>query len=115
MIELPWPPSSLVPHARYKGGYKKANDTKKHRLQCGLIAKNHKPTTEFRVMFYPPCKRARDLMNTIGACKALIDGLQDAWGIDDNKFRIHWPVVYSEPVKGGKVVIIPLDIEQEKS
>jgi len=105
MIELPWPPSSLIPHARYKGGYKKANDTKKHRTACAWIAKTSKPIIEFKVEFYPPDKRKRDLMNTIGSCKAAIDGLQDAWGIDDNNFRIHWPLEFSDPVKNGKIII----------
>ena len=93
-IELPWPPSSLIPHARYKGGYKKAADTKKHRAACAWIAKTHEPMIEFKVEFCPPDRRKRDLMNAIGACKAAIDGLQDAWGIDDNNFRIHWPVEF---------------------
>jgi hypothetical protein len=60
---------------------------------------------EFRVFFHPPDKRRRDLMNCIGACKALIDGLQDSWGIDDRDFRIHWPLEFSEPVKGGAVIV----------
>ena len=104
MIILPWPPSSLIPHAR-GNWHKKAKDTKKYRQDCHWIAKAHKPILEFKIEFYPPDNRRRDLMNTIGSCKAAIDGLQDAWGIDDNNFRIHWPVEFSPPEKNGKIII----------
>ena len=106
MIELPWPPSCLVPHA--KGHWRtKSKATKEMRTQCGWIAKSHPPLIEFKVEFHHPKGRGgkRDLHNAISACKASIDGLQDAWGINDKDFIIHWPTKYDEPVEGGKVVI----------
>lgn len=38
--------------------------------------------------FYPPDKRRRDLDGCISACKAYLDGLADALGVDDSRFTL---------------------------
>ena len=54
--------------------------------------------------FCPPDRRHRDDDNIIAAFKAGRDGLADALGVDDKRFRIHsW--VKSDPVRGGMVKI----------
>ena len=105
MITLPYPPKTLNPN---EPGHwaPKATAKKKYRAEACMLAKTHKPMTEFKVEFYPPHNRPmRNIDNAIASIKAGIDGLQDAWGIDDSEFIIHWPTQFSEVVKGGKVVI----------
>ena len=104
MIELPWPPKELMPNFKRSHHWiKYRGKTKAYREQCGWIAKTVKPQTEFTVEFHPPDKRHRDRDSVIGAFKAGQDGLADAWGVDDNTFRITY--VFGEPVKNGCVKI----------
>ena len=104
MIELPYPPSKLNPNR--KGHWAiKARATKEYRRECGWAAKFHPPMKRFMVKFHPPDKRPRDVDNVIAACKSLVDGLQDAWHINDRDFEIIWPTKFSEPVKNGKIVV----------
>lgn len=103
MIEFPYPPKILSPNE--KSWKKKIRPRKDYRKTCGWIAKKSRPFIKFKVHIHPPDKRNRDVDNAIGSCKSLIDGLQDAWGIDDNNFIIDWPKEFSEPVKGGKITI----------
>lgn len=105
IIELDWPPKELFDNPP-KHWRVKIKPTKKYRNDCCMLAKMHKPMIRFEVKFYPPDNRKRDISNVIGACKALIDGLQDAWGIDDSKFLIHWPLRFEEVVKHGKIGIV---------
>lgn len=38
------------------------------------------------IVFYPP-RNTGDLDNMLSSCKALFDGISDAWGINDKLFR----------------------------
>lgn len=38
--------------------------------------------------FHPADKRRRDLDGCIASCKAYLDGLADALGVDDNRFTL---------------------------
>jgi crossover junction endodeoxyribonuclease RusA len=110
-LTFPWPNSGLVPHA--KGNWrKKAKLTKAARAEAYKIAladrlalRSLEEPLGLWIEFYPPDKRPRDVMNTIAACKAMIDGIADAVGCDDGKFENHWPSVYCESREGGAVVI----------
>lgn len=54
--------------------------------------------------FYPPDKRRRDVDNLLASLKSALDGICDAWGIDDSRFRMI--ILRMEaPIKGGKVVV----------
>lgn len=104
MIELPFPPSKLNPNKKSHWAVK-SKLRKKQREETKLVASRYKPLTEFSIKFHPPDKRIRDIDNAIASIKGLIDGLSDAWCIDDSKFLITYPRAFCEPVKGGKVVI----------
>jgi hypothetical protein len=41
----------------------------------------------------------------ISALKGAVDGIADAFRVDDSELRISWPTAFSEPVKGGAVVV----------
>jgi hypothetical protein len=49
--------------------------------------------------------RRPDLQNMPATQKAAIDGIADALGVDDAVFTVHWPTEWSEPIKGGSVVV----------
>lgn len=56
-----------------------------------------------KVTFFPPDRRHRDDDNMIGSFKAARDGLADALGVDDRKFRPQYH--FAEPCKPGRIEI----------
>jgi len=106
ILILPWPPSILSPNDRSHWA-QKAKAKAKYRADCHWIALSHpKPVfTEGKInillTFCPPDKRKRDDDNYISSFKSGRDGIADAWGIDDNRFRI--TVDTGDPVKNGCV------------
>lgn len=116
IITLPWPDKRLFPN------YKRANHWRKYRnaerdaraLGWGLacealpphvrqqIAEGDAPI-RMTVTFYPPDRRNRDDDGCIGALKNYRDGLADALGVDDKRFRPHY--AFAEPCKPGKVEV----------
>lgn len=106
---LPWPPSILSPnsHVHWR---KKGPAAKKYRVACGWLAKvaglrvTWEGTVHVWITFFPPDRRHRDDDNLIGALKAGRDGVADALGINDKRFRIH-PMVSDQIFPGGQVRI----------
>lgn len=101
-INLPWPDSALSPNARNRWG--KINARKKQRADAKLIAGKPPEGRHMIITFCPPDKRNRDLDNCLAMMKGAIDGLCDAWGVNDKEFRpitIDWGNV----TKGGIVRI----------
>ncbi len=99
-ITLPWPPKQLSPNARVHWSVK-AKHAKAYRMTCfalcieaGITAPEFGDIHVF-VDYYPPDKRARDQDNMISASKALFDGMADALGVNDKRFRLH-PYVKDE-------------------
>jgi hypothetical protein len=59
---------------------------------------------EIDVRFYPPDARHRDDDNAIASFKAARDGIADALGVDDRRFR---PTYYfMDPAKPGKIEVV---------
>lgn len=56
------------------------------------------------ITFRPPDKRRRDLDNMLSACKATLDGLADAFAIDDNRFEM--AIRRGDTVKMGAVEVV---------
>jgi crossover junction endodeoxyribonuclease RusA len=91
MLVLPWPPKELSPNARVHR-LAKAKATKAYRLACWAIAKESKikppeGLVALRLTFFAPNRQPRDLDNCLAAVKAGLDGVADAWGINDRAFR----------------------------
>ena len=108
-ITLPWPPLSLHPNGR-SHWRDKAKATKKARF-AGKIAALETgarnlgwPGLYVTIVFCPPNSRPRDLDGCLAACKALLDGIADATGIDDSLWTFGSPTM-GEPVKGGCVIV----------
>lgn len=109
-VLLPWPPRVLSPNARSHWAVK-SKAAKAYRNVCRLVAHeaglrgiDWDGTVHLWITFYPPDRRARDDDNLIASLKNGRDGLADALGIDDKRFRIH-PWVSDKVVKGGVVKV----------
>lgn len=55
------------------------------------------------ITFRPPDRRARDSDNMLASIKGMLDGIADAWGVNDSLFRITLEV--GEPVRRGAVIV----------
>lgn len=106
-ITLPWFAPELNPNnSRTVHHHKKAAVIKKARMDAGIVASQYPaPTWEGKIwikgIFYPPDKRHRDITNCEAACKAYLDGIADAWKINDIRFRIIGD--FGEVVRGGLI------------
>lgn len=106
-VELPWPANPLHPNAR-PHRMEKARATKKAREEACMVARPKvRGLTADRlrvaITFRPPSRRG-DADNMLAACKAYLDGIADATGVNDRCFDIDMPV-RGEPVKGGAIII----------
>jgi crossover junction endodeoxyribonuclease RusA len=104
-ITLPWPPAELNPNR--KTHWRRAAPIKaKYRDACYILTKQSGAKIDWDgdvhvfMDFYPPDRRARDDDNIIAAFKSGRDGVAEALGINDKRFRIH-PYVREEV--GGMV------------
>jgi crossover junction endodeoxyribonuclease RusA len=119
-IALPWPTSALSQNSRFHWRVR-ASQTKAARLGAHLAclaAGLRNPSWDgarLTFAFSPPDRRRRDASNVIGALKAAVDGISDAIGVDDSRFRIVWPEAFAEPARGGlvRVAIEPLMADSE--
>ena len=96
-VTLPWPPKELNPNQRTHWA-KKAKAAKAYRHACCVLALEagaYVNTIDWEgdihvwIDFYAPDKRHRDDDNLIAAFKSGRDGLADALGVNDRRFRIH--------------------------
>ena len=94
----------------------KAAITRQYRKDCRLVALDSGCKAPAHglilllVTICPPDRRKRDDDNTLAAWKAGRDGLADALGVDDNRFRC-LPNI-GEPVKGGAIVVEVLPMSE---
>jgi crossover junction endodeoxyribonuclease RusA len=100
-FELPWPPASLHPNGRAHHMVKAraANKAKRDAYLVALSASRgvQLSTGRLRVHmeFRPTTRRGRDKDNSLASCKAQLDGIASALGVNDSRFD---PVVeFAEP------------------
>lgn len=103
---LPWPPRECSPNARVHWS-KKAKAAKAYRQLCWALAKQSSIAAPDGMLalwidFYPPDRRARDDDNLIAMFKSGRDGIADALGIDDKRFRA---MPYVQDKTGGYVSV----------
>ena len=110
LLEIPGPDRRLSPNAREH--WTVTSKAKKlYRSRCKAIGESvglgylrgSENAVCVDLTFFPPDKRARDVDNMLAAMKAGLDGLADAMGVDDSKWKISMQV--SDPVKGGIVLV----------
>jgi len=110
LLEIPWPDRRLSPNAREHWAVT-SKLKRVYRARCRAIGelaglgylRGSENAVRVDLMFFPPDKRARDWDNMLASMKAGLDGLADAMGVDDSKWRVGFEVV--EPVKGGRVMV----------
>lgn len=98
MIILPFPPKILSPNARpHWAALAKAK--KLYRRDCFLDARiqgvktlKDVQTLNVHLVFFPPDRRPRDADNMLAAMKSGNDGLADALGVDDSKWKLSFSV-----------------------
>lgn len=93
IVVLPWPPKALHPNSRPHWA-QLAKAKKAYRYACCMLTKQAgiKLDPQARPLvsleFVPPDRRKRDLDGCLAACKALLDGVADAIGCDDSRWRL---------------------------
>ncbi len=107
-INLPWPTRLLSPNDR-SHWTKKAKAKSAYRETCKLLAIANKPalpqgSIHLMITFHPPSMRAFDLDNALASIKSGLDGVADAWGVNDKMFR---PITvdFGDKIDNGRVTI----------
>lgn len=116
-LELPWPAPALSPNARVHWAVL-AKTKKSYRARCRVIGlqaglgvlAGRDGRVAVHLTFVPPDRRARDWDNLVASMKAGLDGLADAMGVDDSRWRLSFEVG-SDPVPGG-VVAVSVEVTQ---
>jgi crossover junction endodeoxyribonuclease RusA len=108
VLVMPWFDKVLNPNNKVHWAVK-AKAAKKQKKDAWLVAlAEKKPPLQdlyfLDVMFYPPDNRIRDLDNCMAACKGMFDGIAQAWGVNDSKFRFPNPD-FGVVVKYGQIVV----------
>lgn len=109
ILDLPWFPSGLMPNAaRGKHWAQRGKLAAKYRWDCFHFSLNRRTILygekiPVSILFIPPDNRKRDIDGCLTAIKSGIDGMCEAWGIDDNRLRPVTLDYADEPVKGGIV------------
>lgn len=105
-VELPFPPASLSGH---NTGHWRARSAiiKKHRDWARLAALGIPAPDDgvipIQVTFHPPNRRG-DELNYMIRVKPYFDGIADALGLNDKRFRPTF--IFAEPEKPGRVEIV---------
>lgn len=108
LIRLSWPSRDLSSNARGHWA-SRSRAVKAYRREAWAMCQRHKvqamPGAVLEFTYAPPDRRRRDAQNMPHMLKAAIDGIADAMGCDDHGFRCVFPSQFSEPVKGGAVLV----------
>jgi crossover junction endodeoxyribonuclease RusA len=105
-FDLPWPHKDLSPNSRCHWS-RKSRVTKAYRSTCHILCRASgikAPAGRLLVSleFIPPDRRNRDLDNLLTSCKALLDGVADALGVNDRQF-VPQLMMSETTTKGGAV------------
>lgn len=90
IITLPFPPSELNPNKRLHWA-QKVKIKNEYKAICADLVKDHVPCMKaghlpIKLTFYP-AHSTGDLDNMLAAMKSGIDGMAQAWGINDRHIR----------------------------
>jgi crossover junction endodeoxyribonuclease RusA len=116
IVTLPWPDKRLKPNGSH-GHWAVVSKARKlareaARLLTSDAMQKHLATRAhfegehplpITVTFYPPDRRRRDDDNMVASFKGFRDGIADALGVDDRRFRPHY--FFAEPEKPGRVEV----------
>lgn len=98
---LPWPPAKLSPNARLHWAQRNRL-VKQFRKACWSTALQQgakrldADRLAVHLTFVPPDRRHRDWDNMVASMKSGLDGLVDAIGVDDSRWRLSFDVADGE-------------------
>ena len=106
VIELPFPPSELMPNRKNGKHWGSTHDIKTGARETAYKAtqkameawKEPEGNIPISILFVSPDKRHRDLDNLLAASKAAVDGIAEALGVNDKRFR---PILIDSAYAGG--------------
>ena len=106
IIKLQFPPSELMPNRKNGKHWGSTHDIKTgsreaaHKATKSVIDTWKEPegNIPLSLLFLSPDKRKRDLDNLLAASKAALDGIAQALGVDDKRFK---PILIDEVYSGG--------------
>lgn len=109
-IILPWPAKELSPNGSQGNYHGKAKARAKQKETAYWAAKLKKAPAfpegniPITLTFCPPNNIRRDLDNLLAMSKGLVDGLCEAWRIDDTRLR---PITidFGDVRRGGAVIV----------
>lgn len=115
MIVLPWPDRRLSPNARQHwralAAVKKQARADACTLATVAISLRDKRAIHdmdgripLTIRFYPPDARHRDADNMVSSIKAAMDGIADALGVNDRRFRPFYQ--FMDPEKPGRIEVV---------
>lgn len=91
-VTLPWPHKNLSPNARVHWGAKSRSVKAARSLAFYHAFDSRRPKPDGQLVvsleFIPPTNRARDIDNMVASCKAYLDGIAEALGVNDNRFKL---------------------------
>jgi crossover junction endodeoxyribonuclease RusA len=106
-IEFPWPDFILSPNNRAHWA-QKAKAKAIQREQSRLLALDKRPDVQgdihITMVFCPPSSRNYDIDNLLASCKAMLDGVADAWEINDKNFT-PITIMFGDKKKNGAVIL----------
>jgi crossover junction endodeoxyribonuclease RusA len=107
-VIYPFPPNVLSPNARAHWSEiakrkKQVRSDANYMTRVNQVKVSKDKPVMLSIVFRPATKARYDLDNAFARCKALIDGIADAIGIDDTHFT--YQLARGEPLKGGAVEI----------
>lgn len=109
-IILPWPPKEVWSNYRSRTHHARARGIRKAREWALLATKADMPSPllgdgliKLVLTFHPRPRGRPDRDNCLSAAKAYLDGIAEAWGVNDRHFDPS--VVIADPVPNGKVVV----------
>ncbi len=116
IVTLAWPDRRLTPNAKRRKHWRTYQPAvNADRAAANILTRAAVPTdarkaiaaTEGKIpmtiRFYPPDARLRDDDGIIGAFKHMRDGIADALGVDDHRFKPTYE--FAEPQKPGRVEV----------
>jgi crossover junction endodeoxyribonuclease RusA len=116
LITLPWPDKGLSPNARLHWAPKAKLKAEARTIAgwttiellrgqsvAATIAITSPDKIPMTITFYPPDKRLRDDDNMVGSFKSYRDGIADALGVDDRRFKPHY--YFEDAEKPGRIEV----------
>lgn len=114
-IILPWPDMSLMPNRKNGKHWGSTQAAKVRARQDGYLAAkavctnavNLPDRIPLSIDFIAPDRRARDIDNMLACIKPQIDGIAQALGIDDKRFR---PITINDGLDAQKRGFVKVEI-----